>query len=80
MVANGVGLGIVPQAIASRYRRRHGYGALALADDWARRQLCLCFRDWKALSLPMQSLLVHLGARTSAAGRSISHRSGLLDE
>lgn len=61
MVAHGIGLGILPQRIANRYRRRHGYRILALADDWARRQLCLCFRDWEELSLPMQSLLVHLG-------------------
>jgi DNA-binding transcriptional LysR family regulator len=67
MVAHGVGVGIVPQGIASRYRRRHGYGILALNDPWARRQLCLCFRNWKALSVPMQSLLVHLGARPNAA-------------
>jgi DNA-binding transcriptional LysR family regulator len=60
MVANGIGLGIVPQAIAHRYRRRHGYQTVALADDWARRRLCLCFRDWAALSPPMQSLLAHL--------------------
>ncbi|AFN78145.1 LysR family transcriptional regulator [Stutzerimonas stutzeri DSM 10701] len=64
MVAHGVGLGIVPQRVASRYRRRHGYRTIALADDWAHRHLCLCFRDWETLSSPMQSLLVHLGART----------------
>ncbi|NYT25076.1 LysR family transcriptional regulator [Alcaligenaceae bacterium] len=63
MVAHGVGPGIVPQGIASRHRRRHNYRTVALADDWARRRLCLCFRDWEALSLPMQSLLAHLGAR-----------------
>lgn len=63
MVAHGVGLGIAPQRIASRYRRRHGYRTIGLGDDWARRHLCLCFRDWETLSLPMQSLLVHLGAK-----------------
>jgi len=62
MVACGVGLGIVPQGIAHRYRRRHGYRIVTLTDDWARRQLCLCFRDWRALSPPMRSLLTHLGA------------------
>jgi len=66
MVAHGVGLGIVPQRVASRYRRRHGYRTIALADDWAHRHLCLCFRDWKTLSSPMQSLLVHLGAKTGS--------------
>lgn len=73
MVAHGVGLGIVPQGIASRYRRRHGYRTLALDDDWAYRHLCLCFRNWETLSLPMQSLLVHLGAETDVA-RTYSER------
>lgn len=68
MVAHGVGLGIVPQGIASRYRRRHHYRTLALGDNWAHRYLCLCFRNWEALSLPMQSLLVHLGAKMDVAG------------
>lgn len=63
MVAHGVGLGVVPQGIARRYRPRHGYRTLALADCWARRRLCLCFREWSALSPSMQSLLAHLGGR-----------------
>lgn len=66
MVAHRVGLGIVPQGIAHRYRRRHGYRTVALADGWARRQLCLCFQDWRALSAPMRSLLKHLGATPDA--------------
>lgn len=63
MAAHGVGLGIVPQDIARRYRRRHNYLTVALADHWARRKLCLCFRDWETLSFPMQSLLMHLGSK-----------------
>lgn len=62
MVSHGVGLAIVPRAVASRERRRHAYQTATLADAWARRRLCACFRDWEALSVPMQSLLAHLGA------------------
>lgn len=62
MVANGVGLAIVPQNVAARYRRRHGFRTLRLDEPWARRQLCLCWREWEALSTPMRSLLAHLGA------------------
>lgn len=62
MVSHGIGVGIVPRDIAARYRRRHAYRTLALAEPWARRRLCLCFRDWAGLSDPMQSLLLHLGA------------------
>lgn len=61
MVAHGIGLGILPRSVASRYRRRYAYRTVALVDPWARRQLCLCFRDWDELSLPMKSLLTHLG-------------------
>lgn len=68
MVAHGIGLGIVPQAVATRHRRRYGYRVLALEEDWARRRLCLCYRDWQALSAPMRSLLACLGAE---AGRRI---------
>lgn len=60
MVANGIGVAIVPRTIAGRYQRRHGYRTLALADDWARRRLCLCFRDRAKLSPSMKSLLAHL--------------------
>jgi len=60
IVANGVGVGIVPTGVGRRYRRRHAYEMVPLVDAWARRRLCLCFRDWDAMSAPMQSLLTHL--------------------
>lgn len=63
MVAHGVGLGIVPQGVASRYKRRHGVVARPLSDTWANRSLCLCYQDWDALSKPMQRLLQHLGSK-----------------
>ncbi|MBF8723119.1 LysR family transcriptional regulator [Pseudomonas guariconensis] len=63
MVAHGVGIGIVPQNIAKRYRRRYALQVVALEESWARRQLCLCFKDWSELTGPMQSLLAHLGGR-----------------
>ncbi|MCY1263284.1 HTH-type transcriptional regulator CynR [compost metagenome] len=67
MVAHGVGIGILPQGIAKRYRQRYSLQTLQLTDDWARRQLCLCFRDWNELSAPMQSLLAHLGGKYETA-------------
>lgn len=62
MVAHGVGLGIVPRTVAMRHRRRHGLRTIALDEPWARRQLCLCWREWDSLAAPMRSLLSHLGA------------------
>ncbi len=63
MVSQGVGVAVLPAAAASRFQRRHPLRTVAIEDAWARRQLCLCFGDWHALSKPMQSLLAHLGAQ-----------------
>ncbi|MGB6006973.1 LysR family transcriptional regulator [Castellaniella sp.] len=60
MVQHGIGVGILPQSIARRYQRRYTYRRLALTDGWARRRLCVCFREWETLSSPMRSLLTHL--------------------
>lgn len=67
MVSNGIGLGILPKVVAARYQRRFSYRQIPLQDKWARRHLCVCFRDWQALSAPMRSLLTHLGAPEKAA-------------
>ncbi|PZW68696.1 DNA-binding transcriptional LysR family regulator [Pseudomonas sp. URMO17WK12:I1] len=61
MVAHGIGLGILPQGIARLHRRRHGLKMITLTDAWAQRELCLCFKSWSELSMPMRSLLAHLG-------------------
>lgn len=66
MVGQGVGVGIVPQDIARHYRRRYSLNIIALEEQWARRQLCLCFRSWNELTGPMQSLLTHLGGARSS--------------
>jgi DNA-binding transcriptional LysR family regulator len=61
MVSHGVGVAIIPSAAARRFARRYPFKTVIIEDDWARRQLCLCFRQWHTLSKPMQSLLAHLG-------------------
>lgn len=62
MVQHGIGIAIVPKAIAQQHQRRYRYKKLVLTDAWARRQLCVCFQEWDSLTPPMQSLLQHLGA------------------
>lgn len=66
MVTHSVGLGIVPQGVAGRYKRRYGFVVRPLSDIWAKRSLCLCYQEWDALSKPMKSLLQHLGAKAEA--------------
>lgn len=67
MVSHGVGVGIVPDSMARRYRRRYPHRKVALTDDWTRRHLCLCFRDWAGLSAPVRELLIYLGASAGAS-------------
>ena len=67
MVQHGIGIGIVPKTIATRFQRRYAYKKLALTDSWARRQLCVCYHEWAQLSASMQSLLAHLGTRPELA-------------
>jgi DNA-binding transcriptional LysR family regulator len=60
MVGHGVGLGIVPQAVAARCARSAGIRRLRLTDPWALRQLVICMRDMEALPSPSQSMVRHL--------------------
>lgn len=62
MVNQGVGLGILPQSIAARYKCRYSYHTLVIEDEWARRRLCVVYRNWFELTPAMQSLLTQLGA------------------
>ena len=69
MVSQGVGVAIIPLAVATRFRRRYPFKTIAICDSWARRRLCLCFRQWHTLSAPMQSLLTHLGGEAQTPRR-----------
>lgn len=60
MVEKGVGLGIVPKTIADKYQDTFRYKKLALTDDWAKRQLCICYKDWHKLNPAMKNLLNYL--------------------
>ncbi|MEN5062346.1 LysR family transcriptional regulator [Luteimonas sp. TWI1416] len=65
LVAQGVGVGIVPVGASQRYRRSHPHRAIALREPWTRRRLCVCVRGWRALAPPMRDLIAHLGAGPS---------------
>lgn len=60
MVGEGIGVGIVPQAVALRHARAAKIGRIALTDAWAARNLMLCVRDLDALPVPAQQLARHL--------------------
>ncbi len=66
VVGQGIGLGIVPQAVAARYGRSAGVRRIALSDAWAARNLVLCVRRMDELPQPVQWLARHILAAGEA--------------
>lgn len=70
MVAEGAGLGIVPETAARRYDSTPGLATLRLNEDWATRQLSLCIRTTDELAPPARSLVEHLAPGIMAKGEA----------
>jgi len=62
MVAEGVGLGIVPETAARRCRRIMAIRAVPLSDAWSLRQLTICVKQLEALPAHARALVEHLRA------------------
>lgn len=60
MVETGLGIGILPQAVAERYTKMLGIRAIGVNEDWARRELKICVRSLAALPVAAQLLVNHL--------------------
>lgn len=60
MVAQGIGVGIVPQTAARRCARSMPIVRAALGEPWAARTLLACVKDREALSLHARRMLDHL--------------------
>lgn len=60
MVGLGIGVGIVPLAVAMRCARSAKVKRLALTDAWAARNLVVCVRRFDALPLHSQQLVRHV--------------------
>lgn len=56
----GVGLAVVPDVVMRRFARSKSVVAVALADDWALREMRLVVRDLAALPLIARQLVEHL--------------------
>ena len=63
MVAQNVGIGVVPETAARRARRSMAIRSIRLTDRWATRHLSLCMRAFEALSPHARRLVEHLAAR-----------------
>lgn len=62
LVGHGVGLAIMPESAARRYRRHTATVRVRLSDDWAMRHQVICFRAFATLPLPARRLVEHLSA------------------
>lgn len=59
MVAAGVGIAVIPETVAHRQAEHSAITTIPLKDDWATRQLHVCFRDFNALP-PFAQALINL--------------------
>jgi DNA-binding transcriptional LysR family regulator len=57
MVAQGVGIAVIPGSAARRLQTLHNVRVLTLTDKWAENQLLLCVRDADELSPATTALL-----------------------
>jgi DNA-binding transcriptional LysR family regulator len=68
MVETGVGIAVVPEAAAKRCRNSMRIELVTLDEDWAVRQLSICVRRRKVLSVGAQKLVEHLRKAGDARG------------
>lgn len=60
MVETGLGIGVLPEAVARRYLGTLDIAQLRLDEPWAERELKLCVRSYAALPVAARLLLDHL--------------------
>lgn len=67
MIANGLGVGVMPQRAFELMHGHTGLQALPLTDPWAHRQLVLAARDFSSLPTTARLLVEHLQTPSAAA-------------
>ena len=60
MAAAGLGVGILPQAVAAPYAAVDGIAVIPLSEDWSRRPFLLGVRERSALSASAEAFLAYL--------------------
>lgn len=60
MVSSGIGVGILPVSVAERFSKKLSYQILPLHDQWARRRICICYKNQYSLSPAMAGLIEFL--------------------
>ncbi|ROR15054.1 LysR family transcriptional regulator [Erwinia sp. JUb26] len=57
IVSSGIGVGVLPLALAERFGKKFPFHILPLTDPWARRRICICYKTADSLSPAMKGLL-----------------------
>jgi DNA-binding transcriptional LysR family regulator len=63
LVAQRVGIALLPEAAAARFVQELPVSIVALEDAWATRELRICIRDWESLSSHARQLVTFLSSR-----------------
>jgi len=72
MAEAGVGVAVIPEAAARRYRRSMQIKLVRMADAWASRRLAICMRSKPSLPKPVRQLADHLKLFAKPRGRVIA--------
>lgn len=65
MIANGLGVGVMPQRAFELVHGASPLRCIPLRDDWARRQISLVARDFASLPVTTRALVEHLTAASN---------------
>ena len=62
MIQAGLGIGLLPEAVARTFARSMKLRVVPLTDSWARRHMWICVKDYGALPASARRLVDHLGS------------------
>lgn len=62
MIQAGLGIGLLPEAVARTFARSMKLRLVPLTDSWARRRMWICVKDYAGLPASARQLLDHLRA------------------
>jgi DNA-binding transcriptional LysR family regulator len=60
MIQAGLGIGVLPEGAARSFASPMGLRLVPLTDDWARRRMWVCVRDYPSLAASVRQLVDHL--------------------
>jgi DNA-binding transcriptional LysR family regulator len=67
MIQAGLGIGILPEAVARNFARSMKLRLVPLTDPWAQRRMWVCVKDFQALPASARQLVNHLADPSQSA-------------